>query len=156
MRKRLVIAAIAAVVVVGIVAYVLSRPKKGSIEWREREWWAARSGKGGAVGLIQDVFGMQSVTTTTRTLDDQAQLMAHEKALLNSGRLVERLVLVSNQSPDRVLNAAFVRPIPLNGQVSIELTATNAIRLLTRSNDAAAQLSAWETWLRQADASLAK
>ena len=41
MRKRIIIGLLA-VVVIGVVAFYLSQPKKGSVEWHKREYLGAR------------------------------------------------------------------------------------------------------------------
>ena len=153
MRKRLVIGAIAAVVI-GVAACMLSQPRAGSNDWHEREYWSLRKGGSELVSALRWAVGMGAASLTQ---EESARLYNHESVLIKNGRLVERIVLVSNQPPNAVLSSALRAILALGPMqwesdvVFFEGAITNGIRLVTRTNDAAARLSRWEALIRQAD-----
>jgi hypothetical protein len=102
-RKRLIIAAIA-VVVIGIGAYVLSQPRKGTVEWHKKQYlnamkwswshrlmvtWDRIRGKGRSPHRILDA----------RALERRDE---HRAALLRFGYLQERKFWLTNQSARQV------------------------------------------------------
>jgi hypothetical protein len=90
MRKRLVIAAIAAVVI-GAAAYMLSLPKKGSVDYHLR-----------ALRQIDGVFDQWIRRYGSRAMDDMnrrrqiKEWQFHSEALIKLGLLERRLFTVSN------------------------------------------------------------
>ena len=98
-RKRLVIGAVAAAVIcVGV--YVLSQPRKGSVEYHKRKYlqagvpdWTRKNGiPAGVRRFYLRRFGRE--------------LEFHRGALIDAGYLKERVLLVSNCSPFKVVQAA--------------------------------------------------
>src|SRR5688500_1133337 len=127
MNARMALAgAIAAVL--GGIAYLLSQRREGSVEWHERNHWSLRK------------------AAADRGEADIAKMRCHEAELLRAGRLVERIVLVSNVSPakaaiDTRLALGVTSEMDL---VYVDADLTTTIRLITRTNNAAARLARWE------------
>jgi len=153
-RKRLVTTAIAALVI-GAAAYILSQPGKDSFEWHEREYWSLRKGGSDFLGLLRWALGMGG---SAQTAEESNRMMNHETLLIKNGRLVERIICVSNQPADKVLLGALpgVGTMQWSQVVFFDVTTTNTIRLVTRINDAALRLARLETLIRQADFPLTK
>ncbi len=154
MRKRIVIGLLA-VVVIGVVAFVLTRPKRGTVEWHKREYVAAKSQLYSEGALIRrlkrfvaDHLGLP------RAYDRMAE---HEAALLRLGFLEERTVVVSNRAPSLLLLDAMDidRGGSLvdrfnNGERFLDLNivpGSNAIRVVTTRQD----MRFWEEPIRNAD-----
>jgi hypothetical protein len=141
-----------AVVVIGVGAYFLSQPKKGTVEWHEREYWALRKGQSEPVAGMQLILGRESGLMPSQ--EHMARTRVHEAELVKHGRLTERIVVVSNAPPTKVV-AAVRRLVPGarsdDDFVDVDLRATNTIRLVTRTNNAGARLANWERLIREAD-----
>jgi hypothetical protein len=114
MRKRLVIGAIA-VVVIGVAAYVFSQPKEGTVEWHKREYasvvrklerrtLADRASV--AWGKIRGNPFAPLVPRNDRLL--RTELERHRVALLTSGYFVERRFTTTNRDA-RVLELMMKR-----------------------------------------------
>jgi hypothetical protein len=102
MRKRLVIGAIA-VVVIGVAAYLLSQPKVGNLEYHKREYLKANKvllSPGSvsirfAPGFVEDFF-----------LDRHARSFTfHQEALIDAGFLTKVWFVVSNAHPVAIIRA---------------------------------------------------
>ena len=99
MRKRIVIAAVA-IVVVGVLAYVVSRPKRGSVEWHKREVIQAAKGdwRDRAHNLWNRVTGREEL------FHSNDRRSSNLEALLRLGYLEQREFVVSNRSLDKVFH----------------------------------------------------
>jgi hypothetical protein len=88
-RKRLVIGALAAIVI-GFAAYVLSQPKEGTVEWHKRRYEKEMhriDGKGTLFDRIRSEFGLPS---------RPSRHMEHRQALIDLGYLEERQIILTN------------------------------------------------------------
>jgi hypothetical protein len=107
-RKRIVIAAIA-VLVVGGLAHVLSQPRTGTIEYHKKEYVAAFR-KGALADLVVD----RGVTAADR-LDWKSRrrrIEFHRDALISAGFFEQKEFILSNRPPRdalRKLLADFAR-----------------------------------------------
>jgi len=106
LSSRLVIGAIA-VLVMGVATYMLSQPKKGTVEWHEKEY--LRCSKGPrlerVVNFVKRRIGMEP---SYRGMPE-AQMERerhHRRALIDLGYLVESEFVLSNQTVDGVLSSA--------------------------------------------------
>jgi hypothetical protein len=99
-RKRLLIGAIA-------VAYVLSQPKKGTVEWHQKEY--LRYSKGPrlerVVNFVKRGIGMQPIYRGLPEAQMERE-REHRRALIDLGYLVESELVLSNQTVDKVLSTA--------------------------------------------------
>jgi len=148
MRKRLVIGAIAAVVI-GVAVYLLSGWHPDTIEyhakaymkegqWSDRERWVAAKGPNWAGRLV-----------AKRKL---ARMERHRNALIRLNFLQETLVVVSNASAPDVMDNVFTGRFVMSEHVerkffNWEPANTNVIRLVTVPRD----VEMWTELIRQAD-----
>ena len=114
MRKRLVIGAIAAVVI-GVAAYILSMPMEGTVEWHKQEYvrivkqlqrktvrdwpsilWARATGR------------RLAPLTLKEELELRKQLENHRPQLLKAGYFIERRFQTTNHDA-RVLDSGMAR-----------------------------------------------
>ena len=89
MRKRIIIGLLA-IVVIGVVAFFISQPKKGSVEWHKREYenhMQRLDGKRTLFDRIRSAFGL------ARRPDRH---MEHRRALIDLGYLEEREIILTN------------------------------------------------------------
>jgi hypothetical protein len=122
-RKRLVIAAIA-VLVVGPVAYLLSLPRNGSVEWHKREYLKARDGSRLVNNLKADWYRMGGPRPKPRAKnpDTVAEMEIHERALIALGYMEERKLEAGFGGPHALtaLSGAFAMNGTLRGKVIVE------------------------------------
>jgi hypothetical protein len=160
MRKRIVITAIA-LVLGGVLAYVLSQPKKGSLEWHKKEYRNARIRlRGSSVfdRLRQVYAGMNAKPmslerTGTELRARQTNVWFHETRLVELGFLGRRkvpvhgtqfpLVLGRLQSDEGIRAYASGR---LSYPLGYEISNTGAVVEVTAP---VADLPKWEELLRQ-------
>jgi hypothetical protein len=88
--KRIVIVALA-VLVIGVLAFVLSQPRKGSVEWHKREYLRA----------IDLDYGESVIAKVRRFLPrsktgDRANMKLHERSLIAAGFLEQREIAITN------------------------------------------------------------
>src|SRR5213594_3836470 len=102
MRKRIVIGVVA-IIGVGVLVFVVSQPRKGSLEYHKREYFDAQPG-GGWRDVLRQLLGREPMSREV-SKEDQARMKFHEKALIKLGYLEEWTFIVSNQPPTNVLNA---------------------------------------------------
>jgi hypothetical protein len=106
MRKRVVTGAIA-VVVIGVAAYVLSQPKKGTVEWHKANymkcfnrmwgntlWWRTER-------IARRVAGLPPPAKPDPRAANEA--LSHLSALVELGYLSERRYAITNRSLNDVL-----------------------------------------------------
>jgi len=92
MRKRILIGFLV-LAVAGTCGYVLSQPKKGSVEWHKKQYKRAAGTPGKWIGVAP---GFVRETWLKRRADN---LRFHREALVESGYLTRREFTVSNVSP---------------------------------------------------------
>jgi hypothetical protein len=101
MRKRIVIACIA-VVVIGVVAVWLSQPKRGSVEYHKREYQAAfRKGALGELVLDRGVSAIDRIDWRFR----RKRIDFHRDALIAAGYFEQKEFIFSNRGPRDGLRA---------------------------------------------------
>jgi hypothetical protein len=105
MRKRLLIGAIV-LVVIG-VAYVLSQPKEGTLEWHKKEYLHYSKGPRleRVVNFLRRGIGMQPSYRGVPEAEMERE-RHHRRALIDLGYLVESEFVFSNQTVDAVLSTA--------------------------------------------------
>ena len=94
MRKRLLIGAIAAVVI-GVAAYFLSQPRKGTVEYHKRKYAEAWEAEVPAWVLKKGVPGVVKEFYQRRRTH---QLDFHRNALIDSGYLKQSVFVISNSA----------------------------------------------------------
>ena len=106
MRKRIIIGLLA-VVLIGVVAFFLSQPKKGSVEYHIEAYRDAerRSGEDETLAdrireMLNDARGQQG----SYEIGGQRE---HERALIGLKYLEERTFVVSNETPGNVCSAVY-------------------------------------------------
>jgi hypothetical protein len=94
-RKRIVIGVIAAVVI-GVGVYVLTLPKKGTVEWHSARYIALLTEDSWAERLSQTWGRLRGRRAVPRTPPERVfkELQLHEKALVKLGYFEERRFLV--------------------------------------------------------------
>ncbi|MCI0745365.1 MAG: hypothetical protein L0Y58_08175 [Verrucomicrobia subdivision 3 bacterium] len=125
MRKRIVIGLIG-IGVTAVVAYVISRPREGSIRWHKRRYVEAQNGFFGRTWFtpIEELYckiagtrrRLRQIPRNTESYVFYSQMNAHHSALRELGYLVQQEVVISNQSASFVLSnvwASSTRVIPL-------------------------------------------
>ena len=90
--------------VIGVVAYVLSEPKKGTLEWHKRELLRATGGslEHKLKKLWYRIQGKYEVGYYVLIPQPEKRRSDHYKALLNLGYIVEREFALSNRSVDEM------------------------------------------------------
>ena len=151
MRKRIVIALIA-VVAIGLGAYVtflLSGPKRGSVEYHKREFLRARHWGMADEGMYR--YG-PGEWMSARLDKKNNRLARHQNALINLGYLEERTVVVRN--PFRDVLANMLKHLSTNSIegvdedfCNLQTKGTNVFRIVVVKGDA----STWERLIREAD-----
>jgi hypothetical protein len=144
MRKRIAIGAIA-VIVIGVTGYLLSQPRKGTVEWHSREYRRACAGYGRyrlqhAMNAVRRRLGL--VSHFQWRIADLRKEKEHQTALINLGFLKESTFVVSNHPSDTVSFAATLAIewnssfAGLTGEfVSITRPETNVIRIVAEPKD---------------------
>jgi len=127
MRKRLLIVAIAVVVmaVIGLAAYFLPQPKEGTVEYHKRKYaetgvpdWVLNKG---VPGFVRDFYDR-------RYLRDS---VFHRTALVNLSYLKESVFVFSNVSISNVVRTEW--PIEMDGFTSITYgMPSNGITVVAR------------------------
>jgi hypothetical protein len=158
-KKRIVIGLIA--VLIGVAAYELLQPRKGSVEWHKREFRNARQEMFGQAWytpferLYCDVVSKPHKlrTPTSREVESlKERQLAAQTALVKAGYLVERSFKVSNRDAnsmmeDLVKSARGVIPQENFYFNRIVLVQSNLIVLAAVPDD----LPKWEELIRNAD-----
>jgi hypothetical protein len=127
MRKRLVIGAIAVVVmaVIGLAAYILPQPKEGTVEYHKRKYaetgvptWVLHKG---VPGFVRDFYARRSYRDS----------VFHRTALVNLGYLKESVFVFSNVSISNVVRIEW--PSEMDGFTSISYgMPSNGITVVAR------------------------
>ena len=107
MRKRIVIGAIAAVVI-GVGVYVLALPRKGTVEWHSARYLALLTEDSWAQGLRRMWERLGGRRAVLRKPPERVfkELQLHEKALVKLGYFEERRFLVFNGRAEGVMTTA--------------------------------------------------
>jgi hypothetical protein len=107
MRKRLVIGA-TAVVVIGVGAYVLTQPKKGTVEWHSTRYVALLTEDSWTERLSEMWARLRGRRVALRRPPERVfkELQLHEKALIKLGYFEERRFLVFNRRAEGVMTRA--------------------------------------------------
>jgi hypothetical protein len=156
-RKRIIIGLLA-VVVSGVVAFFVSQPKKGSVEWHKREYlaamnhWMGRSLGDRVKQLSAKVFGVPGPELGRGRW---SKVEFHRKALIEVGYLEERTFRLSNAVPKRVFAVVMkaaenVIPEERRGLVTIMSGGnrpTSPVAIICPRQDTAK----WEELIRKAD-----
>jgi len=111
-RKRIVIGLLA-VVVIGVVVFLLSQPNRGSVEWHKREYLAARDRATGSTwrDRVKRVYhNIRKTAPPPESWGLQQQKNAEKMssnftALLRIGYLTKRRFVLNNQLGSEVENA---------------------------------------------------
>jgi hypothetical protein len=144
MRKRIVIACVA-VVVIGVLAVWLSQPKKGSVEYHKSAYLRAIPGPGKWLGFAPRV--VQQAWSARRT----ERLAFHWEALQENGYLRDSGFVVSNVAPSDVAQTVLDRVSGLGSKHShfvwVSDTDSNVV-VITAPMAVMKQL---EEWVRAAD-----
>ena len=150
MRKRFVISVIT-MAVIGVATYMLSQPKRGTVEWHLRELrhidgivdqWIGRYGSRG----MADMNRRQQIK----------EWQSHTDALIKLGFLERRLFTVTNNRPQEIARAlwnARAQHPDVNwefGGPEYDDTTTNELAVMAPPNE----MPRWETLIRKADAPL--
>src|SRR5215207_9499521 len=128
MRKRIIIGLLA-VVVIGVVVFFLSQPKKGSVEWHKREYLASRESR-----KFEDWIGRGPPVIRNAYWDRKWKRGEfHHHQLINLGYLEERIFVISNRPTRDVMRAVF-RGLPDvfpndSRFLEIRLAYTNALSI---------------------------
>jgi hypothetical protein len=148
-RKRIFIG-LAVLAVVGVGGYVLSLPRKGTVEYHKREYFRVRDGT--KIGnTARWVFGKIGL----RTSDDTERIEranGHYAALMRLGYLREQVFVVSNRPAEDAADAlwftfskAFTNEVWGMGQMSD--VGTNTITVIAPTEE----MAQWEQAIRLAD-----
>jgi type II secretory pathway component GspD/PulD (secretin) len=150
MRKRILIGLLA-IAVIGVVAFVVSRPGKGTLEWHKKEYLAASNRlaenrfrdrlrriyyavtqKAGA-SKLPIIRGKSNLRTATER--NMLKLEQHRKALVEHGYLNERHFALKYQPVDlmkiNLANTLLNRPNVINARVWLS-TEGDTILVTTR------------------------
>lgn len=106
MRKRILIGGIA-VILIGIAAYMLSQPKKGTVQWHKAKYMECVNRMWGTTlwGRVQR-YAKQTVGIAAPEIPDrraQTEARSHLSALVDLGYLSERRYVITNTSLNDVL-----------------------------------------------------
>ena len=157
MRKRIVIGLLA-VVVIGVVAFFVSQPKKGSVEWHKREYRDVMNQLSGrSVGqrfwrLRRQLTGESVYTDLPADISSRWEF--HKQFLLDAGYLEQRAFRLTNAATfdPGVMYSAGQKMIP-NERMRLSLfvpsiqRGTNVVNILGPRED----MPIWEEVIRQAD-----
>lgn len=143
MRKRIVIGLLA-IVVISVGAFVLTRPKEGSIEWHRRKYLAAwdRQHENTLVDRLKRKYhGVTRTTPRMRTTvefhehlkamqKNLDEIREHREALVRLGYLIERQFVLSSRHTNNMATTVWKTlgrgPEVINGQAWM-LSGTNLI-----------------------------
>src|SRR5688572_26567324 len=87
-------------VVIGVGVYVLTQPRKGTVEWHKREYQKTR--QWGVIDEVVRRYGSQ-VSKAHRKKRKEDRIDYHRKELIKLGYLEERVVIIHNRSAYDVL-----------------------------------------------------
>jgi hypothetical protein len=162
MRKRLVIAAIAAVVI-GVAAYLVSQPKEGTVEWHKRRFergWKKMAGETRWDRILQTIN--RTVGTELRAKPDYAELEkqtdADYEALLRLGFVAKKYYAFTNKTLD--IDAPWItdvyRVLPRERAMfscfGVADFGSNVLSVVAPPED----IPAWEKFVAEADAPATK
>jgi len=126
-RKRILIGLLA-VLVIGVVAFFVLQPRKGSVEWHKKEYLAAKNRLEGHT-WFSPIYERYCKSRPFRVVNDieahalRERMRVAQRALVDLGYLSERTFTVSNHSSmeigSRVISASW-KIVPRDRQ---ELTA---------------------------------
>lgn len=159
MRKRIVIGllGLVAVAAIGVVAFVVSQPKRGSVEWHKREYISSFNGM--LERRFKDKVKRLYVRVTKRRvppMSDSERMVfekdvnAQRKALADLGYIVDRTFTISNCPVIAVVDALM---LPANvskaGGPFTVAVVVNADRILI--SGPGTDVPKWEALIRRMD-----
>jgi hypothetical protein len=149
MRKRIVIGAIA-VIALGVLALVLSQPKKGSVEYHKKQFLRAHYSGSVAQRLLPRGPTSLRVAYFRRK---EGQINYHRQRLVELGYLREKVFVISNQPTWGVVNAlrlsvdTFTALAPQITFAAVLDETTNSVRLVGPPDE----IPKWEALIRKFD-----
>jgi hypothetical protein len=159
-RKRIVIGVIA-VVLVGVIAYVIMQPRKGTAEYHKKEYRAAREKMYGVkwyspvtrvLGKVVPVPQRRKAMSYAEVADLQRRQDAARDALIKVGYLVEKKFTVTNHPASSLIEWVLVASRDVIPQETryyscVLLVQSNVIVMAATAED----LPRWEELIRKAD-----
>jgi hypothetical protein len=158
-RKRIIIGAIAGVVL-GVLAYLLSQPKKGSVEYHKARYLRASYRESGSDWRSRLARWLAVRTQIPAFLPDQeerAQEVAfHRNALVRLGYLSERMIPFTNTSVEQAFSKSFSNLTNWPTEADPRLVdlffnrlgeQTNAVVVIAPTSS----IQSWEDYLRKFD-----
>ena len=128
-----------AIIGVGALVWLVTQPKKGSLEWHKREYEAAAQGS--------LTFRLKNLWWQIRGEDRRSRVISeerneHQQALIHLGYLEQREFVISNRSIDEVINEVArlfrVRPTRWGLQdvfLDVDTRGTNIIIIVAARDD---------------------
>jgi hypothetical protein len=153
MRKRILMGLLAVVVIVvlGLVAFVLSGPRKGSVEYHKKAYLQLREGSKfrNTLRLAWSKIDRRAAEPSQERIERMGR---HHAALWSLGYLDEKVFLVSNREPAAVADALWLTlgraftndTLPL---VAISDIGTNSVTV----EGPREEMFKWEMLIREAD-----
>jgi len=161
-RKRIIIGLVA-VLVIGVAAFFVSQPERGTVEWHKREYLATLNklfGRRWVDGVWShlDKAGVRRETLSSEDKDElELRLARHQRALIDLGFLVERQFPVNNVSASSVQREISWTWLSRLGEERTLFTwlranpeTNNAVRVIGRAED----MPFWERLIGEFDATL--
>jgi hypothetical protein len=151
-RKRIAIAVLV-IVGVAVLVYVVSQPKKGSVEWHKREYrvamdhWMGRSFSERARQLYAKVFGVPGRERAIAEFHRKARIVdRHQRALIRLGYLEEQMFIASN-TPVANLSAAIDvvarKTVTNHDFFVVALSGSNGIKVVNIKGNLPPQEEVW-------------
>jgi hypothetical protein len=139
MRKRLVIGAIA-LLVIGVAAYVLSQPQKGTVEWHKRNYLrAAKTVRGQTLSARMSALYYRmrktSPVETATELDAEQRLRSSQRHLIQLGYFSQQRFVLNSQTALQVLDSFIKTPFGQRQNwewVDVQEEGTNVIVVTAR------------------------
>jgi hypothetical protein len=142
MRKRIAIGLLGAVVI-GMVAFFLSQPTKGSVEWHKREYLDAwkRLNEQTLTDKVKHFLNRIAGRKVTRQVwprEDHERVQSHRAALLTLGYLDQQAFDFTNCSRAQVLSSpafAFAHRGSQREFVMVTIQDTNTLHIIALRED---------------------
>ncbi len=136
MRKGILIGLIA-VMAIGVLAFLVSQPKRGTVEWHKREYKAAFE-----PGILDIEFLADRIPGAMQTaywLRREKRIEIHRQALIEAGYFGEKVFIVTNRPPRKVAFAVwrtihfeFLKTNDLAGIPIIRGIGSNSVRIVAQ------------------------